>query len=278
MKSEVTQLMQGSKEGYTLRTTCWECGGHDTLTITNAGEVYVFNCYRASCNCSGAIPINLDFASRKAYLFANKDVTKEQWEVPPYFVDGIGNDLCLKYMESKYMMEAYKGGLFRPMYDPALRRFVFPIRDEANKVVGAIGRALDSKTYPKSHNYNASYSRPFMCGQSSASQMLLKSKSSSDLTLGIGGDAILVEDCASAVSATRAGLTGIALLGTNIRKEFIPYIAKFSKVYIALDADAYSKSFNLVKQLTPYVKCVKVIRIKQDIKDQPTFNLTETIQ
>lgn len=253
MQLDVKQLMAGSREGFTLRTSCDDCGGSDTLTITNTGEVYVYNCYRASCNNSGAVPINLDFATRRENLFKRKEARAEEWQVPGYFVDGIGNDLCLKYMESKHMMEAYKEGLFRPMYDPALRRFVFPIRDSQGKVKGAVGRALDTKAFPKVHNYNASYTQPFICGNYP--------------------DVVLVEDCASAVSVTRANISGLALLGTNIRKDFIPYIAKFNRVFIALDADAYSKSFKLKKELTAYVKNVSVIRIKEDIKDQPNLTL-----
>ena len=114
-------------------------------------------------------------------------------------------------------------------------------------VVGGVGRSLEN-AWPKTLNYNDNYTQPFTCGN--------------------GKIALLVEDCASAVAASRnLDVTGVALLGTNIRKDFITHLFKYSMVYIALDPDAYSKSFKLKGQLTPYLKDVRVLKLENDIKD-----------
>jgi hypothetical protein len=208
------------------------------------------------CDLSGAIPLNRDYKSRKESLEKRIQRMKlneaENWEVPSYWVDGIGNNACLEYMKDKHMMPAYEAGLFRPMYDPAERRFVFPIRDEWGKAVAAVGRALDPKVKPKALNYNKSYSTPFMCGK--------------------GEVGVLVEDCASAVAASRdPKVTGVALLGTTLRNDFILSLTKFKEVCIALDKDAYSKSFKIKRHLTTYLKNVTVLRLDADIKDSPEF-------
>jgi DNA primase len=144
------------------------------------------------------------------------------------------------------MMDVYKAGGFRPMYDPAERRFVFPIKKDG-KVVGGIGRSLIG-AYPKTLNYNETYTLPFTCGT--------------------GKIALLVEDCASAVAASRhPDITGIALLGTNIRKDFIHAMTSYDWVGIALDPDAYKKSIRLKKQISPYVKDARILKLPNDIKD-----------
>ncbi len=244
-------------EGQTIRTRCIVCNGQDTFTITHHGGVIVHNCYRASCDktlSSGAVFLDLSVEDRrKAFLVKREKegATRGQgnildWTHPSYWIDGIGDEQCRQYMVDKHMMLAYKEGLFRPMYDPAERRFIFPIKDNNGLIVGAVGRTLVGAK-PKTLNYNRSYNRPFVCGSFDK--------------------AVVVEDCASAVSVTRLGVTGVALLGTHLREDFIPHLSPYKAVGIALDPDAFGKSFKIKRTLDNYLKNVYIIRLPKDVKD-----------
>lgn len=251
MREYVLQIASGLSEGGTERTRCPVCNGKDTFTVTNHGEVIIYNCYKAACDkskSSGAVYKSLDVETRRKLFYEkkNRETSILEWTHPSYWIDGIGDETCRKYMEDKHMLQAYKDRLFRPFYDPAERRFVFPIRNDAGEVIGAVGRTLIG-AQPKVLNYSRTYTQPFVCG--------------------VGKDALLVEDCASAVSATRGGYTGVALLGTHLRQEFIPHLAKYKSVGIALDPDAYNKSFKMKKTLDSYLKNVYIIRLSKDIKD-----------
>ncbi len=238
----------------TIRLKCPVCNGKDTFTISKHGGALVHNCYKASCDksvSSGIVFLDLDVETRRKLFYERKEGKPKQSNMlefthPSYWIDGIGDETCRQYMEKTHMMTAYKQGLFRPMYDPAERRFVFPIKNTQGEVIGAVGRTLIGAT-PKVLNYSRTYTQPFICGR--------------------GGSAILVEDCASAVAVARIEATGVALLGTHLREEFIPHLSKYSSVGIALDADAYSKSFKMKKLLDSYLKNVYILRLTKDIKD-----------
>ena len=54
-------------------------------------------------------------------------------------------------------------------------------------------------------------------------------------------------------------------MGTSFSDDFIPYIKKYSKVIIALDRDATTKSFDIANQIGYYVPTeVKVL--EDDLK------------
>jgi hypothetical protein len=224
------------------------------MTITTIEGGYIYNCYRASCErkySSGLARLALSIEQRLGALKTRQEKVSQEdvaWQVPDYWIDGIGDAACHDYMVEKHMMQAYKEGLFRPMYDPAERRFIFPIKDSLGHIIGAVGKTLIRAT-PKIKNYNRTFTRPFTCGKFPK--------------------AIIVEDCASAVAATRAGYTGIALLGTHLKKDFIEYLSapQYTSLGIALDPDAYSKSIQMKKVLDSYVKNVYILRLPKDIKD-----------
>ena len=237
----------------TTRDNCPECGGYKTLTITMVNGRAVYNCFRASCNLKpNSVGITRGAKDRVQLLqHTTMPEGKQSFSIPPYWVDGIGGNDCLEYMKSKHMMQTYERGLFRPMYDPAERRFIFPIRDSGGVVVGAFGRALDNRQ-PKVLNYMQSYDVPFVCG--------------------VGNELWLVEDGASAVSVTRReGAVGMALLGTVLKQALIPFIMPYAKVVVALDADAYHKAFKIKKTLSSYHNRVQIFKLSKDIKDMENW-------
>jgi DNA primase len=256
MRTYLQSILPSLTAGSTYRGYCPSCGSASTFTAHLSGAEYVlYNCYKASCTddwgnpTAGRYNIKLSTEEKTAYL-KKKALREEQealeFSVPDYWIDGVGNELCVEYMRKTHMMSVYEKQGFRPMYDPAERRFVFPIKD-GTEVVGGIGRSLVGG-YPKTMNYNKHYTKPFTCGK--------------------GNVVLLVEDCASAVAAARSpNVTGMALLGTNIRNDFILSMTKFKWVGIALDPDAYSKSLRLKVRVAPYLRDVRVLKLPNDIKD-----------
>lgn len=252
-------IIENMPDSGTARIKCPICSGSNTFTITNHGGALVYNCYRASCDkqlSSGVVFLELSLEERRKVFKEGNKKAELQWTHPSYWIDGTGDETCRKYMEDKHMLGAYKKGLFRPMYDPAERRFIFPIKDDFGAIIGAIGRSMVG-AMPKVLNYSKKYLKPFICGKYDK--------------------ALLVEDCASAVSATRREYTGVALMGTHLKKEYIPHLSKYKQVGIALDADAYAKSFKMKRELDNYLKNVYIVRLPKDIKDMTDieFNSTE---
>lgn len=248
MRDYLYSILSPFRDGHTRRVACPECGGRDTFTATVYGDAVIYNCYRAGCDAQGRYNVRLSTEEKLSYLKRKWEAEQEErpFECPDYWIDGVGNDLCVDYMRRTHMMEVYEKGGFRPMYDPAERRFVFPIKEDG-KVVGGIGRSLIGG-YPKTNNYNEHYTKPFTCGK--------------------GSIALLVEDCASAVAASRSpDVTGVALLGTNVRSDFILSMTNYKWVGIALDPDAYNKSLRLKTKLSPYLKDVRVLKLPNDVKD-----------
>lgn len=247
MKTYILSHLNAHTEGSTYRGYCPSCGGQATFTATVKMDAIVFGCYRAGCDVAGKVYLKLSVEDRlKRLKYRNEHPELLEFVKPDYWIDGLGNDACLHYMQSTNMMSSYREERFRPMYDPAERRFVFPIKQDG-KVVGGIGRSLIGE-WPKTTNYNETYKQPFTCGT--------------------GSVALLVEDCASAVAASRnPSVTGIALLGTNIRQDFIPYFSQYSWVGVALDPDAYSKSMRLKQKLSAYLKDIRILKLPNDIKD-----------
>jgi DNA primase len=113
--------------------------------------------------------------------------------------------------------------------------------------VGAVGRALNSMTYPKWHMYG-NKDVPFKCG-------LPEHK-----------EAIIVEDCASACAVSNI-LTGVAILGTSLKESHKQYLKQYDKIYVGLDRDATKKSYDIANELKSYgLQNVHVKPLSDDLK------------
>jgi len=251
LRAFIFDHIQPIEDGKTVTLTCPVCGTAGKFTATVKDDYVLYNCYRNSCSTRGKFSLQLSSdetikAIKRRKLQTNYEDDR-RFIVPDYWIDGLGDDRCLKYLDSMHMRQAYESGLFRPMYDPAEQRFIFPIKNDEGKIEGAIGRTLIGAA-PKVHNYNKVFDRPFICGDKNS--------------------ILIVEDCASAVAATRGGhYSAMALLGTSIRKDFIKYLSPYQWVGIALDKDAYSSSIILRGVLTTYLKNVTIRKLSKDIKD-----------
>lgn len=78
---------------------------------------------------------------------------------------------------------------------------------------------------------------------------------------------VVVEDQLSAIVASKY-VNAVALLGTNFNQARATEIrkAKFGKVMLALDADAFDKAVSYVRKYRTYLP-MNLLRIDKDIKD-----------
>jgi DNA primase len=129
------------------------------------------------------------------------------------------------------------------MYDVKEHRVVFPVIHEG-RVVDANGRSL-GKRIPKWKRYGKS-DLPFVYGH--------------------GKVAVVVEDCVSASVVGSEVYVGVAVLGTSLTESHKKYLSRFSTAIIALDPDALPKIMSFAKELRAYVKDVRVLRLKDDLK------------
>jgi hypothetical protein len=87
-------------------------------------------------------------------------------------------------------------------------------------------------------------------------------------TQGGGSGAVVVEDCISAAVVARRvhGVTGFAILGTQLTKMHRDALAKYDRVFVALDPDAYGKTLSYTQQLKGCDINATAIPLKDDLK------------
>ena len=71
--------------------------------------------------------------------------------------------------------------------------------------------------------------------------------------------------------------TGVALMGTTLLDEHVDVIKKFKKVFVALDKDATSKAYIMMRKLRNYVP-TKLIVLNKDLKDMERGERNEFIR
>ena len=247
MKQDLAEYIKSLKVTTSYRGNCPVCHNKNTFSVTKINEYLIFHCFHASCHTTGKVKneLSLDTIRNKS-----QPTTKSL----PNFIEI--NDDCRQYLIDNHCIDAYNNSYADIRYDPKQNRCVFMLKDHKGVIKGAVGRALNS-TLPKWFVYSRMEFCPFFCnGDFSA--------------------AILVEDCASACSASRH-LCGIALLGTTLNTAVIPYLLPYSHLYIALDDDATVKAIEMQKTLALY-KPTKIIPLRKDLKYFSDFELTQFLK
>ena len=85
---------------------------------------------------------------------------------------------------------------------------------------------------------------------------------------------VLVEDCYSACTVAKHGITGVALLGTSLLEEHKRFLChNFDTVVVALDPDALQKTLQIRKELQSWVRTAKVLRITDDLKYEKEIDI-----
>ena len=235
-------------EGQSLRQNCPECGGRNTFTVTRKQGKLVWNCYKASCDCSGSKrkQYSLDTIVSKLRQRDNEETQSCPFTLPEHFLNVL-------YTEHEEYLRSINATQAETLLDIRENRVVFVIRDpQTGDVVGAIGRAMDKRKLPKWKRYDKNPDLLYFAGS--------------------GTTAVLVEDCASACAVASAGFTGIALLGTSIHDGHIRNLLHFDLVIVTLDKDASKKGIQLKNKLDSYTKA-SVVLLPDDLKYFPPSDI-----
>ena len=224
--------------GESKRLNCPNCNSYKTFTVTNNMGSVMWNCYKISCSLSGSSRVTLTVDDIRTAM--NKQINEnEVFQFPEHIVPH-GNRKAITNWCDRWGLSADKLSLY---YDVKENRAVFPIVQN-NKIVDGAGRSLGKKI-PKWKRYG---------------------KNNLPYSQGHGTTAIVVEDCVSAAVVASDTRKGIAVLGTSLSESHKQYLSQFSTAIIALDPDALDKIMQFAKELRNYVKNVKVLRLKDDLK------------
>jgi DNA primase len=182
-----------------------------------------------------------------------KQTSDTEFVIPDTFVSLSRSKEAEAYVKRVGSYDAYLNGLADIRYDFQQERVVYLVKHN-NKIVDATGRSLNERK-PKWRRYgNSKY--PYICGR--------------------GDIAFIVEDCPSACSMAGIG-QGIALMGTTLLDEHVDVIKKYKKVFVALDKDATSKAYIMMRKLRNYVP-TKLIVLNKDLKDMERGERNEFIR
>ena len=238
-------------EGEHKTLTCPFCGGRNKFTLDRFDGVLVWNCFRASCNAKGILRGKRDITALRNYVSGTptQRSVKKLNSLPAMTVSVRKHEPAVKYLTEVNSLDAYESGKIKVRYLPTENRVLFYTNDGT----GAVGRALDGRL-PKWWKYG---------------------DTTQGITVGSGQHAVLVEDVASACAVSRIdGVTGFALLGTNLTTQIRKQLVKYIKVTLVLDNDASSKAVYLSKKhgeitnlrlTTEDLKCLSLREIQQVI-------------
>ena len=238
-------------EGQHLTTTCPFCGGRNKFTLDRFDGVLVWNCFRASCNAKGSLRGKRDITALKNYVGGTptKRSVKKLNPLPAMTVSVRKHEPAIKYLLEVNSLDAYESGLIKVRYLPTENRVLFYTNDGT----GAVGRALDGRL-PKWWKYG---------------------DTTQGITVGSGQHAVLVEDVASACAVSRLdGVTGFALLGTNLTTQIRKQLVKYLKTTLVLDNDASSKAVYLSKK---HSEITNLRLTKEDLKCLSAGQIQEVI-
>jgi len=231
----------------TARYDCPACEAKNTFSVTDDGHQRKWYCFHADCNVKGYTGVTLtkEYAKRAFSTPAKASPVVERtadFVMPDTFVS-VGRSLDAElYLRKHGAYHAYLTGAADLYWDFRRGRLVFTVKSKG-KIVDATGRLLHG-VGPKWYRYGNSR-HPFYCGTKK--------------------NAFVVEDCVSAC-AVHPLATGVALLGTNLLQEHIDFLAKFERVFVAMDKDATDKGIDMVRTLHTHVP-TKLTVLHSDLKN-----------
>jgi len=228
------------------RCVCPRCGGGTTrepsLDVRQDGiGVLKLKCFRASCSWF-AVSVTDPNAKLQQRAIKPPSVYREP-TVPIQ-----GNGITILRNEYQCKREAVEQHGWRMSEHGT--EFVLPVLDPYGNVRGHITRTLSK---PKRVYTFKATAQPWL-------DHWRNSGSSS---------CVVVEDCISACRLFGLGFNAVALLGTGMTVEQAREIDKYygsSKIYLALDNDAFEKSLHMAKRHRHAVKLLPVC-LTQDIKN-----------
>ena len=227
------------ENGESRRLNCPLCKSYKTFSVTNNMGSLLWNCYKASCSIRGSARIRLSVDDIRSIQQKNELNQQDTFSLPEYVVSHVGRNevtnWCNQWEIDPNALDLY--------YDVKEHRVVFPIKSKG-RIVDATGRSILHKR-PKWKRYG---------------------KSDLPFSFGCGSIAIVVEDCISAGVVGSDVYVGVAVLGTSLSDSHKQFLSQFSTTIIALDPDALPKTLSFAKELRSYIKDVRILNLKDDIK------------
>jgi hypothetical protein len=241
MMLSLSQAKQNLNGMDNWRGDCLDCGGKNTLSISNVmGEIKWF-CFKAHCKTKGRGNIRRTMDEIvESMRGKDRDLIRIPFETPAYFTDMNSTLRSTRFFN--FLTAIGMKDKVECRYDPKQNRAVFLIRRGLH-VVDAIGRSLN-KALPKWFRYGHS-------GQS--------------FMLNDGDTCVIVEDIPSAITVGAAGYASMALLGTNLTTLDIKDLMGYNNIIVALDPDAHSKGVAMASRLDAYSNA-KAVLISDDLK------------
>ena len=238
-----------------MRVDCPFCANKNTFLISTFDNGLSWYCFHASCKAKGKHQgeKTMDYVNT---TFKKKEESPDtEFKLPDSFKIVATNEKARMYLHKNNCWEAWAWGRADIKYDVRQDRVVFLVKDKnTGKYSGAVGRGLNKNVYPKWFMYG-SKEVPFKCGECD--------------------DAVIVEDCASACAVSNI-LTGISIMGTSLMTEHKKYLEPYKNLYVALDRDATSKSYEIANELkSDGFKNVKVKPLTDDLKYFNTDEIKE---
>ena len=227
------------ENGESRRLNCPMCKSYKTFSVTNNMGSLLWNCYKASCSIRGSSRVRLSVDDIRSIQQKNELNQVDKFILPEYIVCHVGRGEVSKWC-SQWSIDPTALDLY---YDVKEHRVVFPIKSNG-RIVDATGRSILNKI-PKWKRYG---------------------KSDLPFSFGCGSIAIVVEDCVSAGVVGSDVYVGVAVLGTSLSDSHKQFLSQFSTTIIALDPDALPKTLSFAKELRSYVKDVRILNLKDDIK------------
>jgi len=208
---------------------CPFCSGRNTLSIDTSDNKISWYCFHASCSAKGRQQGQKDMQYVQKVFQQNNNVrVYEEFIIPDSFQSLYSNNNAMHWISDNNCWESWAWARADIKYDVQQDRVVFLIKNNhTHKIVGAVGRALNKKEFPKWYMYG-NKDVPFKCGSCE--------------------DAVIVEDCTSACAVSNV-LTGIALMGTKLKSTHKDHIRPYKNLYICLDRDATTKAYDIAKDL-----------------------------
>ena len=253
MVSRVYQLLDtlDLTEGQSLRINCPDCNDdNSSLGLKVENGTYVWNCFRVSCNSSGASFQGMTASEiRKAFNKNNDDRLWQEdtcheldlMDVPSYVVSNKGDNKLLNGFISYWGLEGVD-----IRYDVRDKRAVFPIY-EGSRLIDAVGRALDG-SIPKWFKYTGG-AKVYMTSPAKPN-----------------GVAVIVEDVISAntICSMCPNVTGVAILGTTMSVKHMEYLEDFTRIIVALDRDASVKTLTYKREIASWLGIDTIAMLLQD--------------
>ena len=212
------------------RMDCPFCNNKNTLSIDTTDNKTYWYCFHATCKARGKKSGDKNMQYVENVLFNKEDIQSADvdFKIPDSFQSIYSNEKAMHWLNKNNCWESWSWGRSDFKYDVRQDRVIFLIKDRTkHKVVGAVGRALNKNDFPKWFMYGDK-DVPFKCGDCE--------------------DAVIVEDCPSACAVSNI-LTGISIMGTSLKSSHLKHLRPYKNLYICLDRDATTKSYNIAKDL-----------------------------